>query len=279
MRLKMKKLLDELTDDEIRKGSLETLKFVADFCEKNGINYILSSGTLIGAVRHKGFIPWDLDIDISMLRADYNKFISLWHDTDRYAKVGLAVLKIVDITTCSSEYGIKNKKGGLWVDIFPLDPVPNDKTEASLHYQKVKYLNRKYTIVRWANRKGNIITSFLRKLYYCIKEKDLSYITMNSRKHFDELLKETTKYSPDECNNVTNNMVMILDSEERKYGFPKTVCTDYIYAPFEDEKFRIPRDYDSMLKSYYGDYMQLPPEEKRVDHHKMKVYRIKEIQE
>ncbi len=274
----MKKELIELTDDEIRRGSLETLRFVADFCEKNGINYVLSSGTLIGAVRHKGFIPWDLDIDISMLRSDYNKFVSLWQDTDRYAKVGLAVLKIVDLTTCSSEYGVNNKKGGLWVDIFPLDPVPNDKTEAAIHYQKVRYLNHKYAKVRWANRKGGLIGGILRKIYYSLKEKDFSYLTVSSREHFDEFLKETTKYSPEECNNVTNNMVMALDTEQRKYGFPKTVCTDYIYAPFENEKFRIPRDYDSMLRSYYGDYMQLPPEDKRVDHHKMKVYRIKETE-
>ncbi len=269
----MSKKLIELTDDEIRRGSLDTLRFVADFCEKNGINYVLSSGTLIGAVRHKGFIPWDLDIDISMLRADYNKFISLWKDTKQYAMVGLSILKIVDITTSSSEYGTMNKKGGLWVDVFPLDPVPNDKTEAALHYDKVRSLYKKCAKMTWANRYG-LIGRLLRKVYYCIKDKDLSYITNNYTEHFNNLLKESTKYSPADCNNVTNNMVMQLHTEQRKYGFPKTVCTDYIYAPFEDEKFRIPKDYDSMLRSYYGDYMQLPPEDKRVDHHKMKVYRL-----
>ena len=73
----MKKYSKELTIYEQKQCALNILVYVAEFCEKNGINYILSDGTLIGAVRHNGFIPWDDDIDISMLRSDYNKFIEL----------------------------------------------------------------------------------------------------------------------------------------------------------------------------------------------------------
>ena len=81
-KIKIKDGYKEITISEIKTKELEILKYITDFCEQNNINYVLSDGSLIGAVRHKGFIPWDLDIDISMLRVDYDNFFQLWKDTE-----------------------------------------------------------------------------------------------------------------------------------------------------------------------------------------------------
>jgi len=81
-KIKIKDGYKEITISEIKTKELEILKYIADFCKQNDINYVLSDGSLIGAVRHKGFIPWDLDIDISMLRVDYDNFFQLWKDTE-----------------------------------------------------------------------------------------------------------------------------------------------------------------------------------------------------
>ena len=272
--MKQENIGSELTVQEIKSVELTILKYVAEFCEKNNINYVLSSGTLIGAVRHKGFIPWDLDIDISMLREDYERFLQIWKDTEDYALVSiekepacaLPFAKIVDKHTETSENGLSYYKGGLWIDIFPLDGVPKEENEIVTHYNRLLCLIDRFERIAWLKKHSSFLGRLFRRAFYSIKYGDVSILWESVLVRYKRLLAESKKYPASASVNVTNNMVMMIRNEKRKYGFPKTTLTEYIYAPFEDGSFRIPKDYDSMLRSYYGNYMELPPVEKRTDH-------------
>ena len=261
---------------------LAVLKHIASFCEENGINYVLSDGTLIGAVRHKGFIPWDLDIDISMLRPDYERFIGLWKDTADYALVtidkvpecALSFAKIVDKHTIAYEHGMKSPLGGIWVDVFPLDAVPDDVNEIIAHNSVVEKKWKAFNRLSNMSRHKSLVGKVLRRIKYCAVFGDFSIFWENPSYRYKKLITEVSKYQVQEYKNVTNYMVIYHNLPQRKYGFPKTALTDFIYTSFEDAVFRIPKDYDSMLKSYYGDYMTPPPVEEQKDHHGLEVFRI-----
>lgn len=275
--------LIELSEQEIRNTELNILKYLTDFCEKQNICYVLAFGTLLGAVRHRGFIPWDLDIDITMLRSDYERFMDSWTDTEDFAlvsietdpKSALSFAKIVDLHTVCFENGIKRPKGGLWVDIFPLDAVPEEKDLIVSHYNKVVDLHDSFMHLAFIHRHNSFLGRFFRRIKYSFIYSDVSYLWESVFTRYERLLQESIKYNSDDTENVTSNMIIIDRPEKRKYGFPKTTHTDYIYAPFENYSFRIPKDYDSLLQSFYGNYMELPPENERVDHHKLKAYKIK----
>ncbi len=273
--------MTRLSKEEIRKLGLQILKFVSNFCEENGIKYILSDGTLIGAVRHKGYIPWDMDIDISMLRADYDKFCSLWKDNDKYKLVCpetntnscLSFSKVVDKNTLTFEHGKKSVAEGMWIDIFPLDAVPCEKEQIDEHYNRLINLFDKYNRSYWISLDNNMLTRFLRKLKASIITNDIRLFFDTTYKRYKSLYNEAIKYNNIQYENVTNKMVIYNRSQtNRKYGFKKSCVEDFVYSDFEDCKFRIPKDYDELLQSYYGNYMELPPVEKRVDNHSLEVF-------
>lgn len=268
--------------EEVKAVELEILKYVADFCEKHNINYILSDGTLIGAVRHNGFIPWDDDIDISMLRSDYEKFIDLWCK-EEHGKFNLLCeskgnyianyAKIVNSETVCYEGKIRRKSQGCWVDVFPLDFVPENQDEIAPFFERMKEYYRRYSVSYVGKiRFGFLFPFYL--VYSALRNHRLSYLFAYSEKTVVEKFKrEIERYSSGE--NVTNYVVVVRTPPQRKFGFPKNCCTDYVYHKFEQYEFRIPRDYDSVLKSFYGDYMQIPPEDKRTGHNVIAYWRDK----
>ena len=132
--------MKEISFEESKKLELDILLAVADFCNKNNLTYFLAYGTLIGAIRHKGFIPWDDDIDIQMPREDYNKFIETFSH-ERYKTIAPGTplskhsfVKVIDTETVKIEAHKKYKKGflGVDIDIFPLDGTPSDENEYNL---------------------------------------------------------------------------------------------------------------------------------------------------
>lgn len=298
--------LIELTKREIQEKEIEILDYVAKFCEKENINYILSDGTLLGAIRHKGFIPWDLDIDISMLRPDYEKFIKKWNQENHelYSLVlkrtdndPLLYAKIVDSSTLVYDSNFLTI-GGLWIDIFPLDGVPNDEKTRDLHYSQLcKYFDDYLVSLSCNFIKQKIRSLFARKLNKrlfnqentVLPNKPVHKITL---KKFRKFLKPnifslffgkvstyakkvndcSLEYSTDDCTNITNNMAIYRRPPQRKFGYDKSIVTNFYYGDFEDRNFRIPKDYDSLLKSYYGDYMKLPPKEQQIDTHDIIVF-------
>ena len=143
--------MKELTIEELKEVELNILKDVAKFCEINKIQYFLCGGTLLGAIRHKGFIPWDDDIDIAMPRADYERFFKLYNgNNSRYKADSLennnnwhmSFGRVGDINTVLYEHTLKNKykKYHAFIDIFPVDGLPNNTIKKKLLLLTQKFL-------------------------------------------------------------------------------------------------------------------------------------------
>ena len=147
-------IMKELTIEEHKKLALDILVNVADFCDKNGIRYFLAYGTLIGAIRHKGYIPWDDDIDIMMPRSDYDRFLKIYSDKNGRYKVAspmdkntkLAYAKVIDTKTVKIEGGVKYSGKNDWscvdIDVFPLEGQPTDENEFVKYMKKRRFLLR-----------------------------------------------------------------------------------------------------------------------------------------
>ena len=127
--------MKEIYLEELRVIQLELLQQIADFCEKNNIKYFLAYGTLIGAIRHKGYIPWDDDIDIVMPRDDYDRFLELYNEAYPFSKVvdmyntkhyGFAFAKVHDVRTIIYETQYAQDSFGVFVDVFPIDGIKGE---------------------------------------------------------------------------------------------------------------------------------------------------------
>ncbi|MSS78504.1 LicD family protein [Anaerococcus sp. AGMB00486] len=259
---------NELTHSQIQEELIELLKKTDEFLRKNEIEYTISYGTLLGAVRHKGFIPWDDDIDISMKRSEYNKFLSLLRKKNEIEE-GISVegiclnnneipfLKIVNnnIKVCEEINGGYNDDY-LWIDVFPVDYVPNHFQKIFFaiiykYYRKFYYFSRFYEKGWESHAKKCLANSILAKF---AKRKNSSYY---SRK-LDEF-SESIKESKFLANNVfgTSGEKELVDAK---------LFDSYIDYNFENIKVRGIKDYDTYLKVNYGNYMEIPPAEDRITH-------------
>ena len=263
-----------LTLSEIKSESLLLLKALDRFCTEHDIRYVLAYGTLLGAVRHKGFIPWDDDIDVMMLRPDYERFIREFRaegmkiyapETDDNCWLDFARLCDTEKTlvrTLMPWVNPKKENTGLWIDIFPLDPVPDDEAAYAAVYKRAngiyKDLNhtRRTKAIPTAEfppkrRRKALIQKWIHPVWYFSDPR-------RPRDRFYGLLKElppygTTRYVGRLTNaNCIGDRFLLEDMEHP------------VRLPFEDGEFLVPRNYDPVLTGMYGDYMQLPPEEKRI---------------
>ncbi len=267
--------MKELSLQEIKEIELDILKCFHSFCVENNIRYFLSNGSLLGAVKYKGFIPWDDDVDVLVPREDYNKLISLFKDTEKHAllaferneKYRYPFAKLVDMSTRKEEININNGVTmGIDIDIFPLDYWDNDLEKAK---KEVKRINRNMfalTLTKMTKVDShNPIKYFIKGtlMFFCKIRGGKYYI----RKIIDESNKEQQKGSSYlGCKSwCIYNEREIISSE---------VFEDVIEIEFEKEKFYAPVGYDTYLRSLYGDYKQDPPLEKQKTHHSFKAYRI-----
>ncbi|MBQ0036985.1 MAG: LicD family protein [Firmicutes bacterium] len=257
----------ELTLEEIKKISLDILIDVASFCEQNEITYYLACGTLLGAIRHKGYIPWDDDIDIMMPRPDYNKFLNLYKST-KYellmpSEGRYYYAKVYDTNTIKVEPMIDYKKYdylGIDIDIFPLDGIVNDKNEIERIHNKSKKLE---TLLRLSNQpifyRKNPIKCINRIIPRMIGSKNLVKM----------IEKNAQTYSYEDSDYV----IRVRNTPNGFTGaLKKEVYNSPIKKEFEGHDFYVPRDYDKWLNTFYGDYMKLPPIEKQKAHHNSKCY-------
>ena len=267
--------MKEISFEEVKRIELDILSYFASFCEKNGLQYFLTYGTLIGAIRHKGFIPWDDDVDIQMPREDYVRLIERFNKDNNspYRMISpdqkesyYTIVKIIDTRTVKVEEGIKQAPLGVDIDIFPLDGTPEDDKEYRKWYKKLMKCYQQHLALQslasgsWKYR----IKLFFQKMGIL-----LSYGTLNKngilrraqKLHAKHPYGERATVGTIECcfNGIKNRL--------RKEWF-----SGYVYVPFEDREFRVPIGYDNILKAIYGNYMQLPPEEARVTHHRNNVY-------
>lgn len=250
---------DELK--ELQKVELNILKDIIKVCDKLKINYFLTAGTLLGAVRHKGFIPWDDDIDICMLREDYNIFVNnaqkyldkryflQTYNTDTEYPGCFAKIRDNNTTFIEKSVANKNINHGIFIDIFPLDYYhKHNKIKERLIYNAIYYdilINSKSFKTRMITKLAKLIYGNTKTQKLC---KKLEKLYISNRKN----------------NKVTNYC--------GGWGIKKETQNiedfkDFILMDFDGIKAKVPVGYDRILTNLYGDYMKLPPKEKQVTHH------------
>lgn len=264
--------MKQLSGKEIKEIQLDILKSIHDFCTERSMRYSLAYGTLIGAVRHKGYIPWDDDIDVMMPRPDYERFISEYsgynskYNVQTYINDGSYFLAFAKVYDNRTEQIIFPTKTGVFVDVFPIDGIPESIAERDIYIKsklQLIFKNILYTCKNNAFRPGNKIFNATK---YIVKR-----IMYPSRKQaiikLDILWKsnlfDSSKYV---------GVIVDVDALEHCGQVRREVFEKYTTAPFEGMEFKIIENYDEFLSSQYGDYMQLPPEEERVPGHAAPVY-------
>ena len=254
--------MTEISFEEGKKLMLDSLINVSNFCEKNDIKYSLAYGTLIGAIRHKGFIPWDDDIDIIMPRNDYERFIATYRD-DRYVVVDESCnsnhshVRVSDQKTVlkMGPWRAKFYKEGLWIDVFPIDKVP-DSQKGYLRFKKWLWFLFEIQLTGQVKRKG-------------LKNNFLHIICKPFGDYFGrKALKAMKHYNGINTQSVANMGLWYLNWPK----FPASYMNEYVDVEFEGHLFKAISQYDSFLRGIYGDYMQFPPKEKQKPHHNYTAY-------
>lgn len=253
--------LKKIPPEEVKQIELNLLKEITSFCDENNLKYTLDSGTLIGALRHKGFIPWDDDIDIAMLYPDYIKLIELFgKNRNGYngelksgITAGFHFAKYCDKrTVIKTLHRSDNKLYGVWVDVFPMYSIDDDDDDAQRSIDKVLYYERK----SWGYMGTDCIHNIIKKCYHAIINPVLF------RYYFRKIDEIVNKYPYGSTKRIR---IVPVVSNKLAYG-EKNHFDERIKVRFEDGMFYAPKNYDTYLRNQYGNYMELPPEDKRVTH-------------
>ena len=254
------------------------LKQVDSICHAERLRYFLSGGTLLGAIRHKGFIPWDDDIDLMMPRPDYEIFLKraekrlpkryILAFPDRTKDYSQPWIRIFDTRVAVDDSGMQRTlTRSLFVDVFPIDGLPSNRTLSNLCFKRVrawdillKCARRKALYpderLKWLKKPMMALTRVRPLPKYAVSLNKSARRCSFERAHYAGVL-ATTHYG----------------SRER---MPVEVFRGSVQVPFEGGLFPAPIGYDTYLSRLYGDYMQLPPEEKRVSQHNLHAYLISE---
>lgn len=263
--------------EEIKEIELNLLVDIDDICSKNNLKYSLAGGTLLGAVRHRGFIPWDDDIDIFMERSDYNKFLQIIEA--RSGGIGVincrnnkefeyTFSKVYDKNTIIiDEFGHRGKYNiGVYVDVFPVDFCSNSFAIArckTLIFNLFKYILVAAVWPRFAyNRTYGVFRNFVRFLFYSITR------CINANKFANKL---DVLYSKERRKKFSVSYSGVYGTREI---FNTKIFNDFMSLEFEGHFFKAISSYDKYLSSLYGDYMTLPPEEKRFSRHGIVAFRL-----
>lgn len=260
-----------MTSEELKARQIEILDVVAEYCDRNGIKYWIDCGTLLGAIRHGGYIPWDDDIDLGMLREDYNRFLAEFNKSnERYKAYSIEnsrsfpypFIKVLDLDTVLYEPDRQGNKLNVNIDIFVYDNAPEDDRKVAKMYRKRDmYQILRCVAVRSKPRGGffrRCAVYVVRAMFRCLPTGFFDRKIINNSKKYNSV---PTKRVGD----FTAYSYMTCDKE---------AVASCIEAEFEGKKYKIPVGYDRWLRAFYGDYMQLPPEEGRVSHHVFEAYYI-----
>lgn len=267
----------ELTLKEIQQGELLILKKFKEICKKENLHYWLDYGTLIGAVRHRGFIPWDDDVDVSMFRSDYEKFLqfcrthkeellplSLYHYTTKKDYI-YPIARLVDTRYKVDYENTRDYNLGLFMDIYPFDGCGNSQEEKNEILKKV----RRFIPFVALNSLSKVLYNhgLINYVVKCIMRSFAILVGQNRLlRHIDM----TAQRLQDSNSKYVDHIIWDLSREALR---ERILFENLVEMKFEDDVFMVPADYGMVLKLGYGDYMQLPPENERIGHHFYKAYR------
>lgn len=258
--------------NELREIQMNILSYVDKICREHDIHYSISGGTLLGAVRHKGYIPWDDDIDIMMTRENYIKFETIFpkcankqyclFSNSKDKDFCQPYLNVADVRTYYDMPGYP-KNMGVNIDIFPVDHISEDENVRKSLFFKVRCLRYLFDIkgLRWRKERSllkNLLMVLFKSMLFFISRKTLS-------KRIENIALN--------AGNINSNLrACIVWGYGTKEVLLASLFDDYIDIMFEDRTYMAIKNYEAYLHNLFGDYMQLPPVEKRISHHEFTAY-------
>ena len=260
--------MKKLELEEIKLVEFNILKKFHKICVDNDLKYMLCGGTLIGSIRHKGFIPWDDDIDVLMPRNDYDKFVKIFKENDlKLFNIDInkqyyqPYSKLVDKNTILIEHDcLKLDDYGIFIDIFPMDGIPKNQEKLYKKLSFYKYLLFSFYSTSSSSSKIKTIVKKMVRLFTKIIGGNRIAKKINS-------IARKTSYNESE---YVGDVVAGYGIRE---VIKKSDLGNFILGDFEGEKFYIPEGYDIFLRNIYGNYMELPPVEQRVGRHSIEAYK------
>lgn len=266
----------ELSPEQFRKMQLVELDMLVEFdrvCRENKIRYVLFGGSLLGAVRHKGYIPWDDDADIGMLRQDYDKFkkhinelnseICYFqdHDTDPEYRWGYGKLRRTGTKYVRVGQEHLKCKTGIFVDVFPMDDIPKSIIGQILQDRHCYCLRK----ILWSEV-ARVNTKGFWKIWFTLLSKIPVSFAFSQYKLYEKISRNRTPNRVRCLSFPATGTLYKKNPLNERYGMPKSWFTDRCLYDFEDKKLYSSKDYDTVLKYIYGDYMVLPDEKGREQH-------------
>lgn len=272
--------MKQINIEEIRKLQISILLYVHEFCKKNNIRYSLSGGTLLGAVRHKGYIPWDDDIDIMMPRPDYERFVhefnknredvefkvvSSYNDSQFFQPFA----KVVNTKTFLKEtYKRPVAQMGVYIDVFPIDGLPNDEQKREKYWNFIARQKNISTAVyeNDSSKEKGIKKSARKFLYLMFSFRKANFYANKLHKYGKKNNFEGSKY-------IANSIF----GYHKKETMPGNLFDSFVELDFEDRKFMAVADWNTYLANLFGDYMKLPPVEQQVSKHDFEAWWRKKL--
>ena len=257
--------------DEVRQTQLGIMDKIDAFCTEQGITYSLDGGSLLGAVRHKGFIPWDDDMDVIMPRPDYDRFWASFNGRyEGYQAVNYQLdpdfahtfTRVIDTRTLALDHNRVNKYG-IFVDIYAVDGQPEDEKVFDKYVRTYIRLKKQFhrCAPLWHCTDSPLVAlkTFLRHPFY--------FPMKDTAKKLDKLYRSWPLGS-------TSFAGHIMGGSEWDTHMPASIFKEYIRLPFEGRLYSCVKDYDTFLRKLYGNYMQLPPVKDRHPYHSVACYRL-----
>lgn len=268
--------MKQITNEELKQIQLDILDYVDNFCRENNIHYFLDWGTLLGCVRHHGYIPWDDDIDIGMLREDYNKFMNLFNEKSAKSnyrfysaeinnKYPFPFGKVIDNSTIMYEPDRSGFELAVNIDVFVYDDAPYNPKLLSKYFKKRDFLYKLNILQYTPNVK---LKSNIKNI--CRRVVTL-FLNLLPKGYFAQRIVRIMH-----CENGKESNLVAGFSYIDPIFCEKNLLQKTIEGDFEGRRFKIPEQFDKFLKLEFGDYMTFPPIEKQVSHHMYEAFFLNE---